>query len=86
MDIEELLPSLISGMNNDEVDILSTLIKKLRLRRGHSRIREIWEKRCQQLGISSGDIPEILERKRSSDIRQRRISQQRRGCDIFFID
>ncbi|MGI6348048.1 MAG: hypothetical protein ACOXZ1_02525 [Patescibacteria group bacterium] len=82
MNIEEILPGIIFQMSQEEVKILSDIIRKLHLRRGHSRIREAWEKRCRQLEISSGDIPEVLERKRLEEIRQRRISQQRNN--IFF--
>jgi hypothetical protein len=82
MNIEEILPGVISRMTQEEVKILSDIVRKLYLRRGHSQIREAWEKRCRQLEIPSGDIPEVLERKRLEEIRQRRISQQRNN--IFF--
>ena len=83
MRIEKILPGVIANMTREEVDVLSTLIEKVRISWGHSRIMEAWKKRCQQLGISSGSVPEILERKKRKEVRQRRAWQF--GSDLFFL-
>jgi energy-converting hydrogenase A subunit M len=69
--------SSIVNMKKEEIEVIAKLIKKTTIRGSYFKIIDAWKKRCNELKISVGDIPEILEKKRRQEIRGRSFHRKR---------
>lgn len=68
---DEAILSSIVNMKKEEINVISKLIKKTTIYGSYYKIIDVWNKRCQELKVSPGDIPEILESKRRKETKGR---------------
>lgn len=81
---DEAILSSIVNMKKEEINVISKLIKKTTIHGSFYKIIDAWNKRCQELEVSPGDIPEMLESKRRKETKGRSSRGKNKYISIDF--
>lgn len=85
---DKTILSSIVKMKKEEVEVVGKLLKKTTICGSYFKIIDAWKKRCDELKVSVGDIPEILEKKRRQEVRGRSFYRRKsfRLSDFYYFD